>query len=115
MVFTSLVETSSPDLVVRDSLKKYKLYDNTIIIYLSDNGPNGNRWNNDFKDRKGSTNEGGVRVPFFIQWPNNIKKGLKINQVSSVLDLFPTLLELTGNKARTNQIEQKAISTDIQL
>ena len=84
---------------VIDSLKKYKLYDNTIIMYLSDNGANGNRWNNDFKDTKGSTNEGGVRVPFFIQWPNNIKKGLKINQVSSVLDLFPTLLELTGNKA----------------
>ncbi len=80
-------------------LKEKDVYDNTIIIFLSDNGPNGNRWNNDFKDRKGSTNEGGVRVPFFIQWPNNIKKGLKINQVSSVLDLFPTLLELTGNKA----------------
>ena len=80
-------------------LKEKDIYDKTIIIFLSDNGPNGNRWNNDFKDRKGSTNEGGVRVPFFIQWPNNIKKGLKINQVSSVLDLFPTLLELTGNKA----------------
>ena len=80
-------------------LKEKDVYDNTIIIFLSDNGPNGNRWNNDLKDRKGSTNEGGVRVPFFIQWPNNIKKGLKINQVSSVLDLFPTLLELTGNKA----------------
>ena len=80
-------------------LKEKDVYDNTIIIFLSDNGPNGNRWNNHLKDRKGSTNEGGVRVPFFIQWPNNIKKGLKINQVSSVLDLFPTLLELTGNKA----------------
>jgi len=80
-------------------LKEKDVYDNTIIIFLSDNGPNGNRWNNDLKDRKGSTNKGGVRVPFFIQWPNNIKKGLKINQVSSVLDLFPTLLELTGNKA----------------
>ena len=57
-------------------LKEKDVYDNTIIIFLSDNGPNGNRWNNDFKDRKGSTNEGGVRVPFFIQWPNNIKKRL---------------------------------------
>ena len=84
---------------VVSALKEKDVYDNTIIFFLSDNGPNGNRWNNDFKDRKGSTNEGGVRVPFFIQWPNNIKKGLKINQVSSVLDLFPTLLELTGNKA----------------
>ena len=80
-------------------LKKKGVYENTIIIFFSDNGPNGNRWNNDLKDRKGSTNEGGVRVPFFIQWPKNIKKGLKIKQISSVLDVFPTLLELTGNES----------------
>ena len=84
--------------VVR-SLKEKGIYENTIIIFFSDNGPNGNRWNNDLKDRKGSTNEGGVRVPFLIQWPKNIKKGLKIKQISSVLDVFPTLLELTGNKS----------------
>jgi len=80
-------------------LKEKGVYENTIIIFFSDNGPNGNRWNNDLKDRKGSTNEGGVRVPFFIQWPKNIKKGLKIKQISSVLDVFPTLLELTGNES----------------
>ena len=80
-------------------LKEKGIYENTIIIFFSDNGPNGNRWNNDLKDRKGSTNEGGVRVPFFIQWPKNIKKGLKIKQISSVLDVFPTLLELTGNES----------------
>ena len=84
--------------VVR-SLKEQGVYENTIIIFFSDNGPNGNRWNNDLKDRKGSTNEGGVRVPFFIQWPKNIKKGIKIKQISSVLDVFPTLLELTGNES----------------
>ena len=80
-------------------LKEKGVYENTIIIFFSDNGPNGNRWNNDLKDKKGSTNEGGVRVPFFIQWPMNIKKGLKIKQISSVLDVFPTLLELTGNES----------------
>ncbi|MAV04811.1 MAG: N-acetylgalactosamine 6-sulfate sulfatase [Flavobacteriaceae bacterium] len=84
---------------VIDSLKKYKLYDNTIIIYLSDNGPNGNRWNNDLKERKGSTNEGGVRVPFFIQWPKKIPSGIRVSQISSVLDIFPTLIELTNNSS----------------
>ena len=84
---------------VIDSLKKYKLYDNTIIIYFSDNGPNGNRWNNDLKERKGSTNEGGVRVPFFIQWPKKIPSGIRVNQISSVLDIFPTLIELTNNSS----------------
>ena len=84
---------------VIDSLKKYELYDNTIIIYFSDNGPNGNRWNNDLKERKGSTNEGGVRVPFFIQWPKKIPSGIRVNQISSVLDIFPTLIELTNNSS----------------
>ncbi len=84
---------------VIDSLKKYNLYNNTIIIFFSDNGPNGNRWNNDLKDKKGSTNEGGVRVPFFIQWPSKIKKGIKINQITSVMDIFPTLVELTNNSS----------------
>ena len=84
---------------VIDSLKKYELYDNTIIIYFSDNGPNGNRWNNDLKERKGSTNEGGVRVPFFIQWPKKIPSGIKVSQISSVLDVFPTLIELTNNSS----------------
>ena len=84
---------------VIDSLKKYKLYDNTIIIYFSDNGPNGNRWNNDLKERKGSTSEGGVRVPFFIQWPKKIPSGIRVSQISSVLDIFPTLIELTNNSS----------------
>ncbi|MAU63989.1 MAG: N-acetylgalactosamine 6-sulfate sulfatase [Flavobacteriaceae bacterium] len=84
---------------VIDSLKKYDLYKNTIIIFFSDNGPNGNRWNNDLKEKKGSTNEGGVRVPFFIQWPSKIKKGIKINQITSVMDIFPTLVELTNNSS----------------
>ncbi len=84
---------------VIDSLKKYELYDNTIIIYFSDNGPNGNRWNNDLKERKGSTNEGGVRVPFFIQWPKKIPSAIRVNQISSVLDIFPTLIELTNNSS----------------
>jgi len=84
---------------VIDSLKKYKLYDNTIIIYFSDNGPNGNRWNNDLKERKGSTSEGGVRVPFFIQWPKKIPSRIRVNQISSVLDIFPTLIELTNNSS----------------
>ena len=51
-------------------------YENTIVIFLSDNGPNGYRWNSEMKERKGSTNEGGVRVPFFIQWPKKIPKGI---------------------------------------
>tara|TARA_B100000242_G_scaffold277299_1_gene233848 strand:- start:451 stop:2193 length:1743 start_codon:yes stop_codon:yes gene_type:complete len=81
---------------VINSLKKNKKYENTIIMFLSDNGPNGNRWNLEMKERKGSTNEGGVRVPFFIQWPKKISQGLVVEQITSVMDIFPSLIDLTG-------------------
>ena len=84
------------------TLKEIDKYEDTIIIFLSDNGPNGNRWNNELKERKGSTNEGGVRVPFFIQWPNKIKSGIKIKQVTSALDVFPTLTDLIDSPTGIN-------------
>ena len=87
---------------VLDSLKKFKKHNNTIVIFFSDNGPNGFRWNNDFKGKKGSTNEGGVRVPFMIQWPKSIKKSIKVNQITSVMDIFPTLVELCNFKSTIN-------------
>ena len=81
---------------VLDSLKKYNKIENTIVIFFSDNGPNGFRWNNDLKGKKGSTDEGGVRVPFLLQWPKKIKKGIQIDQITSVLDIFPSLVDLTN-------------------
>ena len=72
------------------------LSDNTIIIYLSDNGPNGVRWNGDMKGAKGSTNEGGVRSPLFMKWSGTLKAGKTITQIASVLDLLPTLTDLFG-------------------
>jgi hypothetical protein len=72
------------------------LAENTIIIYLSDNGPNGWRWNGGMKGRKGSTDEGGVRSPLFMKWEGQFKAGKKITQIASAIDLLPTLKELAG-------------------
>ena len=44
----------------------------TIVVYFSDNGPNTWRWNGGMKGRKGSTDEGGLRVPCLIRWPGRI-------------------------------------------
>lgn len=68
--------------------------DNTIILYFSDNGPARARWNGGMKERKGSTNEGGVRSPLVMKWPNGIKAGKKIERIVSVTDLLPTLSEM---------------------
>ena len=77
-----------------DQLEREGQLENTIILYLTDNGPNGIRWNGNMKGRKGSTDEGGVRSPLFIHWKNHISSGLQIPQISSVLDIAPTLIDL---------------------
>ncbi len=68
----------------------------TIVIYFSDNGPNSFRWNDGMKGRKGSTDEGGVRVPFLIRWPGHIRAGLRIGKIAGAIDLLPTLASLAG-------------------
>jgi arylsulfatase A-like enzyme len=52
---------------VISKVEEFGLSENTIIIYMSDNGPNSWRWNGGMKGRKGSVDEGGVRVPMFIK------------------------------------------------
>ena len=77
-------------------LDELNIADNTIVIYFSDNGPNGWRWNGGMKGRKGSTDEGGVRSPFFIRWPGVIKPGRQIPDIAGAIDLLPTLADLAG-------------------
>jgi arylsulfatase A-like enzyme len=77
-------------------LEELKVADNTIVIYFSDNGPNSWRWNDGMKGRKGSTDEGGVRVPFVIRWPRHIKPGIQIPQIAGAIDLLPTLADAAG-------------------
>lgn len=81
---------------VLKKLDDLNLTDNTIVIYFSDNGPNGWRWNGGMKGRKGSIDEGGVRVPFLIRWPGKIKPGLRVEQIAGAVDLLPTLAEIAG-------------------
>jgi len=86
-----------------NKIKELELEENTIIIYFSDNGPNGWRWNGGMKGRKGSTDEGGVRVPFFIQWAGVIEPGKNIKQIAGAIDILPTLADLTGIQYNTNK------------
>lgn len=73
------------------------LEENTIVIFFSDNGPNTDRYNGVMKGRKGSVDEGGVRLPFYIRWPDRIKPG-ETDQLAQDIDIMPTLLNLCGLK-----------------
>ena len=88
---------------VTKKLQDLALEENTIVIYLSDNGPNGWRYNGEMRGRKGSTDEGGVRTPFFIQWKNQIPAGKKVQQIAGVIDLLPTLANLTDTKIESQK------------
>ncbi len=79
-----------------NKLDQLKVAENTIVVFFHDNGPNGNRWNEDMEGRKGSTEEGGTRSPLLIRWPKGIEPGTEVKQIASVLDLLPTLTEMAG-------------------
>ena len=80
-------------------LDDLRLSDNTIVIYFSDNGPNGHRWTGGMKGTKGTTDEGGVRSVFFMRWPGGgIQAGTVEKEIAGAIDLLPTLTAMTGVK-----------------
>lgn len=77
-------------------LDKLGLSNDTVVVYFSDNGPNSWRWNGGMKGRKGSLDEGGLRVPCLARFPGTIPPGLRIPQIAGAIDLLPTLTDLAG-------------------
>jgi arylsulfatase A-like enzyme len=75
--------------------------DNTIVIFTSDNGAETFSWpdggNSPFRGEKGTTYEGGFRVPLLVKWPGTIKPGVIINEIMANEDWMPTLLAAAGD------------------
>ena len=89
-----------------DKLKELGIYDNTIIIFASDNGPHlEGGADPDFFDSNGpwrgykrDVYEGGIRVPFIVQWNGHVAKCVETDFMCSFWDVMPTLRELNGQK-----------------
>jgi len=77
-------------------LSELSLEKDTVVFFMSDNGPNGQRYNNGLHGTKGSVYEGGTREPFFARWPGRFKAGAKVDRIASAIDLHPTILDLCG-------------------
>ena len=84
-------------------LNELRLEQETIIIFLSDNGAQlqtGNvalsRFNAGLRGGKGQIYEGGIRVPFFLRWPQELGTNRKVDRVAAHIDLVPTLLDACG-------------------
>lgn len=87
-------------------LKQIGKYENTLIIFTSDNGPthkkevdtnffkSAGNLNGERNRLKGSVHEAGIRVPFIASWPKSIEKGSKSNHISAFQDFFPTVCDI---------------------
>lgn len=84
---------------VLEKLKSLDLEENTLVIFLTDNGPNGNRFNSGMKGIKGSVHEGGVRVPSFWRWPGKISSRV-IATPAAHIDVLPTVADLLTLEAK---------------
>ena len=94
-------------------LDEWKLFEDTMVIFMSDNGMSGGGagrgqvgtskdgqpmvvYNSGMKGLKGSADEGGVRVPFFVRWDGVLKPGNEIGKISAHIDILPTLADIAG-------------------
>ncbi|WP_299550578.1 arylsulfatase [Seonamhaeicola sp.] len=75
-------------------LDEFGIRENTIIIFMSDNGPLNFRYNAGLKGKKGGIDEGGVKVPFIINWKGKIYANTTISKPLAHIDILPTLLDL---------------------
>ena len=82
---------------VLGKLRDWRLEENTIVIFMTDNGPQQrNRYNAGMRGAKGTVYQGGIRVPFFLRWPAQVRPGRMVNRVAAHIDVMPTLIAACG-------------------
>ena len=77
-------------------MRELGLEEDTIVIFLTDNGPQQERYTAGLRGRKGSVYEGGIRVPFFVRWPGRLDAGKKVDRMGAHIDVVPTLVDICG-------------------
>ena len=93
---------------IMDAMEQIGELDNTILVFLSDNGAPGGEVqplpkNGPFSGFKGQSWQGGYHVPMFVWYGDKINQGSVCNQVVSSMDIFPTLFDYAGINVTTNQ------------
>ncbi len=94
-------------------LDQLKIAENTVVIFLSDNGPEGpdpTRYLAGMRGKKGDVHEGGVRVPLFIRWKGKTKQNHIVKNLTAHIDLLPTIAELCGiKKLKTKPLDGQSL------
>ena len=100
---------------ILNTIRKHELQDNTLVIFTSDNGP----WLSygdhagsalPLREGKGTMHEGGNRVPTVMWWPGKIPVNTNCDELSSTIDIFPTVAKLIGAKLPDHTLDGKDIS-----
>ncbi len=85
------------------TLNRLGLAEDTLVLFTSDNGPWFEGSPGPYRDRKGSSWEGGQRVPFIARWSGRIPAGVVSNEPAMNIDIFPTLVKLAGGTVPTDR------------
>lgn len=97
-----------------DLLKEEGLYNNTMIVFTSDNGPtyaggvdpnafnSAGPFDNNYGRTKGFTYEGGIRVPLIVSWPGIVEANSQSDWMGSFYDFFPSFLDVAENNTQHN-------------
>jgi len=83
-------------------IDEWELAKNTVVIFTSDNGTAHGDYTAGLKGRKGSTHEGGTRVPCFIRWPKHFPADTEMSHLTRHVDMFPTFAALAGAETPNN-------------
>jgi len=105
-------------------LQQWDLQENTLLVFMSDNGmtsrgggtpnetlaPGYRSYNAGMKGTKGSADEGGVRVPFFLRWDGTLDAGRDIDTLAAHIDILPTFATLAGAPYPRAQVEGRDLT-----
>ena len=127
--FYGMIENIDENIgLMLEKLEKWSLLKDTVVIFMSDNGMTGNGagraekilgtdksgspmpfYNAGMKGLKGSTDEGGCRVPFFVRWDGHIQPDREIETIAAHIDILPTLADFAGAKIPQEQVEGRSL------
>ncbi len=88
---------------VLDAVRDLKLEDRTIVIFTSDNGGTTRGLNTPLRGNKGSTWEGGIRVPMIAWCPGKIPAGTETDAITGMFDILPTFVKLAGGRVPSDR------------
>ena len=76
-----------------DKLEQLEIHENTIVVYLNDNGPNTMRYVGNMRGMKTNVDDGGIRSPLLFHWPAKVSAGRVDEHMCAHIDVVPTILE----------------------